>query len=51
VAAALRAAGAHYEDREVVVDGNLVTARRPRDLPAFMREILRLVRARSTRCD
>jgi protease I len=42
----LRAAGAHYEDREVVVDGNLVTARRPADLPAFIRETLKLVRAR-----
>ena len=31
-------AGARWEDAEVVVDGNLVTARRPDDLPAFCRE-------------
>jgi protease I len=30
-------AGAHYEDSEVVVDGNLVTSRKPEDLPAFCR--------------
>lgn len=34
-------AGAFYVDEEVVVDGNLVTSRRPDDLPAFMREILK----------
>ena len=28
-------AGAHWSDAEVVVDGNLVTSRRPEDLPAF----------------
>ena len=28
-------AGARYVDREVVVDGNLITARRPPDLPAY----------------
>ena len=33
----LRNAGAEWEDAEVVVDGNLVTSRRPPDLPAFMR--------------
>lgn len=30
-------AGAHWEDAEVVRDGNLVTSRKPEDLPAFMR--------------
>ena len=30
-------AGAAWEDSEVVVDGNLVTARKPEDLPAFMK--------------
>lgn len=39
----LKAAGAIYEDREVVVDRNLVTSREPRDLPAFMRETMKLV--------
>lgn len=28
-------AGAHWIDREVVADGNLVTSRKPQDLPAF----------------
>ncbi len=41
----LKSAGAVYEDREVVVDGNLVTSRQPSDLPAFMREIMKLLRA------
>ena len=34
-------AGATYVDQEVVVDGNLVTSRKPDDLPAFMREYLK----------
>ena len=38
----LKAAGGRYVDREVVVDGNLVTSRCPDDLPAFMRETLAL---------
>lgn len=33
-------AGAEYFDREVVVDGNLITSRNPYDLPAFCREII-----------
>jgi len=33
-------AGATYVDREVVRDGTLITARKPDDLPAFMRAIL-----------
>ena len=43
VAGELQAAGAHYEDREVVVDGNLVTSRIPSDLPAFQREMMKLL--------
>jgi protease I len=31
----LRNAGAEWTDQEVVVDGNLVTSRKPDDLPAF----------------
>jgi protease I len=31
----LRNAGAEWKDQEVVVDGNLVTSRKPDDLPAF----------------
>lgn len=46
VAGEMREAGALYEDSEVVVDGNLVTSRRPSDLPAFMREIMRQIRSR-----
>jgi protease I len=34
-------AGARWVDREVVEDGNLVTSRRPDDLPAFAEAILR----------
>jgi protease I len=33
-------AGAEYEDAEVVVDGTLITSRKPDDLPAFCREII-----------
>lgn len=38
----LRNAGADWVDQEVVVDGNLVTSRKPDDLPAFNREIVKL---------
>lgn len=38
----VRNAGAQWVDREVVVDGNLVTSRQPSDLPAFNREMLAL---------
>jgi len=40
-------AGAFYEFKEVVVDGNLVTSRRPSDLPAFMREVMKMVRGKA----
>src|SRR5262245_20990083 len=36
----LEAAGAQWEDSEVVVDGNLVTSRVPGDLPAFCRAVI-----------
>jgi protease I len=39
-------AGAKYVDQEVVVDKNLVTSRKPDDLPAFMREYLKVLEAR-----
>jgi protease I len=38
----LQAAGVSYLDREVVVDGNLVTSRKPTDIPAFMRAIFQI---------
>ncbi len=41
----ITAAGGTYEDDEVVVDGNLVTSRWPMDLPAFVREMMKLIRA------
>jgi protease I len=36
-------AGARYEDSEVVVDGNLVTSRKPEDLPAFCRAAMEVL--------
>jgi protease I len=39
----LQKAGAKYADSEVVVDSRLVTSRQPGDLPAFMRELMRLL--------
>ncbi len=38
----LKNAGAEWVDQEVVVDGNLVTSRKPDDIPAFNREMIRL---------
>ena len=35
-----RNAGAVWEDTEVVVDGNLISSRRPDDLPAFMTALI-----------
>jgi protease I len=36
-------AGARWIDQEVVIDGNLITSRKPSDLPAFCREIIKLL--------
>jgi protease I len=36
----LRNAGGQWIDEQVVVDGNLVTSRKPDDIPAFNREML-----------
>ena len=36
----LRNAGADWVDEEVVVDGNLITSRKPDDLPAFCRAVV-----------
>ena len=33
-------AGAQFEDKSVVVDGNLITSRTPGDLPDFMKAVL-----------
>ena len=41
-------AGAVYEDAEVVVDRHHVSSRRPDDLPAFCRELIVLLSAKSS---
>jgi protease I len=38
----LKNAGGEWVDREAIVDGNLLTSRKPDDIPAFNREMLRL---------
>jgi deglycase len=38
----IRNAGGEWVDQEVVVDGNLVTSRKPDDIPAFNREMVRI---------
>ena len=37
-------AGASYVDAEVVRDGNIITSRKPDDLPAFLRTLLQVAR-------
>lgn len=41
----LENAGAHWEDHEVVRDGNLITSRKPDDIPAFSRALIELLAA------
>ncbi len=41
----LIAAGAHWHDEAVVIDGNLITSRSPDDLPAFCRAMMAAVEA------
>ena len=41
----MKAAGAEHQDREVAVDGNLVSSRTWMDLPFFMREFLKVLRS------
>ena len=41
VAEELRNAGAHYEDSPLVVDGNITTSREPKDLPIFMKKLVK----------
>jgi protease I len=38
----LKNAGANVVDQEAVVDGNMVTSRKPDDIPAFNREMIKL---------
>lgn len=42
-------AGARYEDAEVCVDGNLITARKPEDIPAFNAAIVRFLSSAAIR--
>jgi protease I len=37
-------AGGNFADQEVVVDGNLITSRKPDDLPAFVAALMELMR-------
>jgi protease I len=39
----LIAAGGRYVDQEVVVDKNLITSRKPEDLPRFTQELIKLI--------
>lgn len=39
----LKNAGARWVDKEVVVDGNLITSRKPEDIPAFSEAIVQAV--------
>lgn len=41
----VKKAGGKWEDKEVVVDGNLVTSRYPMDLPFFCREMIKMVKS------
>lgn len=41
-------AGAKYVDEEVVVDGNLITSRSPKDLPAFAKAIIKSINKSGT---
>ena len=43
----LKYAGANVVDQEAVVDGNLVTSRKPDDLEAFSREFINLLSSRA----
>ncbi|HEX7045238.1 MAG TPA: type 1 glutamine amidotransferase domain-containing protein [Burkholderiales bacterium] len=45
----LRNAGAEWVDKEVVVDRNLVSSRKPEDIPAFNREMTKLFGEAQTR--
>ena len=39
----LRNAGATWQDKDVIRDGNLVTSRKPDDIPAFNRELIGMI--------
>ncbi len=39
----LKNAGAQWQDREVIVDGKLITSRTPKDLPAFNKTTIEVI--------
>ena len=43
----LRNAGGNWSDQEVIADGNIVTSRKPADIPAFNRKMIELFSQRS----
>ncbi len=43
----LQDAGAIFEDKEIVIDNNIITARKPEDLPVFLPALLELVESYS----
>jgi protease I len=43
----VKAAGAQFVDSEAVIDGNMISARAWPDLPAWMREFIRLLRQKA----
>lgn len=45
----LRNAGGNWADQEVIRDGNIVTSRKPADIPAFNREMIELFGKRTER--
>ncbi len=45
----LQNAGAEYLDQEVVVDGNIITSRKPDDLPAFALAIIQALQGKVRR--
>jgi protease I len=42
-------AGAKWDDKEVLIDGNLITSRNPHDIPAFIRAIEHALEAKAAR--
>jgi protease I len=47
----LRNAGAEVVDKEVAIDGNLVTSRKPEDIPAFTKAFIKLVEQAEARLE
>ena len=45
----IKYAGADFIDKEVVVDGNLVTSRQPADIPAFIKASLKVLESMQAR--